>query len=67
MTKTEIFAIIKDANKLVDAMQGLSTNSEEYNNLNESLGWTLDNLMLGKQKWYTLHLSKKTGHYYVTF
>ena len=65
MTKNKIFATIKTANQIVDAMNGLDIDSKEYNDLNESLGWTLDTLMICK--WCQLHLSKKTGHYWVTF
>ena len=65
MTKKEVFNTIKMANLIVDRMTGLDTASKEYQDLNESLGWTLDSL-IGDYR-FSLHLSKRTGHYFVRF
>ena len=64
MTKTQIFAIIKEANSTVDEMEKVKTDSKEYSLLSESLYGTLDALTDCKN--CNLHLSKK-GRYYVTF
>lgn len=63
MKKSEIFATIKSANQIVDQMSGLDISSKEYTALNEALGWTLDALV--GVRGCSLHLSKRTGHYYV--
>lgn len=63
MKKSEIFATIKSANQIVDQMSGLDISSKEYTALNEALGWTLDSLV--GVRGVSLHLSKRTGHYYV--
>lgn len=63
MKKSEIFATIKSANQIVDQMSGLDISSKEYMALNEALGWTLDALV--GVRGVSLHLSKRTGHYYV--
>jgi hypothetical protein len=63
MKKSEIFATIKSANQIVDQMAGLDISSKEYTELNEALGWTLDSLV--GVRGVSLHLSKRTGHYYV--
>ena len=65
MTKKEVFATIKVANQIADEMAKLNTASKEYQDLNESLGWTLDSLV-GDLR-FSLHLSKRTGHYFVRF
>ena len=65
MTKNEIFTAIKEANQIVDRMADLSTNSYEYSVLNEALGWTLDSLVGCRN--CSLHMSKRTGHYFVRF
>jgi hypothetical protein len=65
MTKKEVFATIKVANQIADEMAKLNTASKEYQDLNESLGWTLDSLV-GDSR-FSLHLSKRTGHYFVRF
>lgn len=65
MRKSEIFATIKSANQIVDQMVGLEVSSKEYTALNEALGWTLDSLV--GVRGVSLHLSKRTGHYYVKF
>ena len=65
MTKYEVLATIKEANAIVDKMSAFAVESEQYTALNESLGWTLDSLV--GQRWFSLHLSPKTGHYYVRF
>lgn len=63
MKKSEIFATIKSANQIVDQMAGLEVSSKEYTALNEALGWILDALV--GVRGVALHLSKRTGHYYV--
>lgn len=65
MTRKEIFTTIKEANTIVDQMNGLAVDSKEYNDLNQALGWTLDCLLTCK--WCSLHMSKRTGHYFVRF
>ena len=65
MTKNEIFATIKEANQIVDRMADLSTDSYEYSVLNETLGWMLDSLVGCRN--CSLHMSKRTGHYFVRF
>ena len=65
MTRYEVLATIKEANAIVDEMSAHAVESKEYASLNEALGWTLDSLV--GQRWFSLHLSKKTGHYYVRF
>ena len=65
MTKKEVFAIIKEANLLADEMATLKTDSKEYQDLNQSLGWLLDSLV-GNYR-FSLHYSKRTGHYFVKF
>ena len=65
MTKREIFATIKEANQIVDQMTEAGIDSKEYTLLNEALGWTLDRLVDCKN--CSLHLSKRTGHYFVRF
>ena len=65
MTKKEVFSTIKMANLIVDQMEDLDTASKEYQDLNQSLGWTLDSLV-GDYR-FSLHLSKRTGHYFVRF
>lgn len=65
MKKSEIFAAIKEANAIVDEMAGLAVSSKEYDELNQSLGWVLDSLTEGRG--FSLHLSSRTGHYYIRF
>ena len=67
LSNKEIFGIIKDANKIVDALVGLSVESQEYRDLVKDLEWTLDILYDTWRKDFQLHLSKRTGHYFVTF
>jgi hypothetical protein len=63
MKKADIFATIKTANMMVDTMNTLDTSSKEYADLNKALGWTLDTLI--GVRGCSLHLSQRTGHYYV--
>ena len=65
--RADVFASIKDANKLVDEMANLVEGSKEYNELSDALYMVLDVLTMGYHPWYTIHLSKRTGHYYVRF
>lgn len=67
MTKKEIFAAVKEANVIADQMAGLAAGSAEYNQLSEELNWTLDPLFYDKRRNFSLHLSQRTGHYYVRF
>ena len=67
LSNKEIFGIIKDANKIVDALVGLSVESQDYRDLVKDLEWTLDILYDTWRKDFQLHLSKRTGHYFVTF
>jgi len=67
MTKKDIFKVIKEANNLVDAMAKVDVDSSEYDNLLEELDWLLESLQIGYHPWYTLHFSKKTGHYCIKF
>lgn len=65
MRKSDIFAIIKTANAMVDTMAGLAVESAEYDELNQTLGWTLDSLV--DLRGVVLRMSKRTGHYWVEF
>lgn len=67
MTRAEIFTTIKKANKIVDQMAVLKSDSAEYAELNEELSWTLDPLFYNKRRNYFVNMSQKTGHYYVKF
>lgn len=67
LSNKDIFGIIKDANKIVDALVGLNEESEDYRDLVQSLEWTLDILFDTWRKDFQLHQSKRTGHYFVTF
>lgn len=67
LSNKDVFGIIKDANKIVDALDGLSVESEDYRDLVQSLEWTLDILFDTWRKDFQLHQSKRTGHYFVTF
>lgn len=72
MSKSEIFATIKEANAIVDMMTGLREDSKEYGELNEALGITLDALYYprwsyGRKLNFTVQMSARTGHYFVKF
>lgn len=67
MTKKEVFAIIKDANNLVDEQKKVQPFSKAYYDLNDAIGYTLDALTYDRNKHYTMHLSQRTGHYYVRY
>ena len=69
MKKYEIFAIIKEANKIEDELKTVKEGSPEYANLVEALSYTLDPLAYppSYQRYWFLHHSKRTGHWYVTF
>ena len=67
MKKSEVFSLIKEANRLADKMTTLVVDSEEYNSVTDSLYWVMESLNIGYHPWYTVHLSKRTGHYYVRF
>ena len=70
MKKKEVFAAIKEINSIVDEMARFSVDSKEYSSLNKTLDWWLDDLYKGTRYWYnrpTIHLSRRTGHYWVTF
>lgn len=67
MTKKEIFKAVKEANIIADQMADLAVGSAEYNQLSEELNWTLDPLFYDKRRSFSLHLSQRTGHYYVRF
>lgn len=65
MRKSDIFATIKTANAMVDTMAGLAVESAEYDELNQTLGWTLDSLV--GLRGVAIRMSKRTGHYWVEF
>lgn len=65
MTKREVLAIIKEANVIVDKLSKVAEGSKEYNDLSEGLYWALECLV--GEKWFSLRLSQRTGHYYVKF
>ena len=72
MTNKEVLATIKDVNEMVDQLAGLSTNSKEYADIMECLGLALDCITIDCPRWkyhraWELHVSKRTGHYWVTF
>lgn len=67
MKKSDVFASIKDVNKLVDEQINFVEGSKEYNELSDAIYMILDILTMGYHPWYTVHLSKRTGHYYVRF
>ena len=67
LSNKEIFAIIKEANQYVDLMEGLDTDSKAYADLSECLMYTLDIFNDCFRRDFQLHLSKRTGHYFVTF
>ncbi len=68
MSKKDVFATIKEVNIIVDRMKNLDTDSREYEDLSDSLYWMLESLTYGNRyQNYSLHLSKRTGHYYVKY
>jgi len=67
LSNKEICNIIKDANIIVDALEGLDTKSPKYGELIKELDYTLDILYNTWRKDFQLHLSKKTKHYFITF
>lgn len=70
MTKKDIFATIKEVNEIADEMTAYEVGSKEYDHLSEMIGWYLDGIVNGTRHWYNrpaIHLSRRTGHYWVTF
>jgi len=67
MKKSEVFATLKEANQLVDRMATVDEESQAYNDLSDTLYYTLEALTMGYHPWYSVHLSHRTGHYYVKF
>lgn len=65
MKRAEVFATLKTANQLVDKMVTVSKDSKEYQDWAEELYWVMEILTMGYHPWYSVHLSKKTGHYYI--
>lgn len=65
MTKYEVLTAVKEANAIVDEMSKFAVDSEQYICLSADLDMAL-NRLLGYW-WFTLHLSPRTGHYYVRF
>lgn len=67
MSKTWIFKAIKELNELCDKLNQLEAGSKEYDELNLVVGDIYDTLIPSCRDNYTLHYSKRTGHYYVRF
>ncbi len=67
MSKTWIFKAIKELNELCDRLNQLEVGSEEYDELNQIAGDIHGTLIPSCRDNYTLHYSKRTGHYYVRF
>lgn len=67
MSKTWIFKAIKELNELCDKLNQLKVGSKEYDELNQIVGDIYDTLIPSGRDNYTLHYSKRTGHYYVRF
>jgi len=65
MKRAEVFATLKTVNQLVDKMTTVSTDSKEYQDWADELYWAMEILTMGYHPWYSVHLSKKTGHYYI--
>ena len=63
MTKSNAFAIIKEANALEDRIALVQAGTEEYSSLVQAQQELLD-LLLGL-KWGSLHQSKRTGHWFI--
>lgn len=67
MSKTWIFKAIKELNALCDKLNQLEVGSKEYDELNLIVGDIHDTLIPSCRDNYTLHYSKRTGHFYVRF
>ena len=67
MKRAELFATLKEANQLVDKMATVSVDSKEYNDWSDELYWVMERLTMGYHPWYSVLLSKRTGHYYIRF
>ena len=67
MKKSEVFANIKDVNKLVDEQSNYAEGSKDYEDISNAIDLAIDLLTMGYHPWYSVHLSKRTGHYYVRF
>jgi len=67
MKRTELFATLKEANQIVDRMATVDEDSKAYDDLSSALYYTLEALYMGYHPWYSVLLSKKTGHYYIKF
>jgi hypothetical protein len=65
MKRAEVFATLKEANRLVDLMATADDESQAYADASDALYYTLDALTMGYHPWYSVHLSKRTGHYYI--
>lgn len=67
MKRTELFATLKEANQIVDRMATVDENSKAYDDLSDTLYYTLEALTMGYHPWYSVLLSERTGHYYIKF
>lgn len=67
MSKTWIFKAIKELNTPCDKLNQLEVGSKEYDELNLIVGDIHDMLIPSCRDNYTLHYSKRTGHFYVRF
>ncbi len=65
MKRAEVFATLKEANQIVDRMATVNDESQAYADLATELYYTMDTLTMGYHPWYSVHLSKRTGHYYI--
>lgn len=67
MKRTELFATLKEANQIVDRMATVDEHSKAYDDLSDALYYILEALHMGYHPWYSVFLSKRTGHYYIKF
>lgn len=67
MNRAWIFKAIKELNELCDRIGQVEGGSPEYEELSHTIGEIYDTLLPSCRDNYTLHFSKRTGHYYVRF
>ena len=66
LTRAKVLANIKEANQLVDQLKREAVDSFMYGEHMDTLDLILEILEMNAS-FYTLHKSKKTGHYFVKF
>ena len=67
MRKSFIFKSIKELNGLCDKLATLKQGTPEYEELDRVIGDIYDELIPSHRDNYTLHCSRRTGHYFVRF